>query len=223
LKAWVKFSKDTREQPFDFVFDKLSVEPPVVPAATTTSRTPAPAPAPTGTTTSRAPATTSRTAAPATTAAAKPAIKKPAPAAAPEPAAQEAAPAPTMLDGQTAIPPALLEAQDESKLPSAIPDLLAELTSRAAEVESLVNDGNLSQVWLPATGTKTVALVLDSRSSVLPDRQRMLVTASVKRIVTAAWELDAFGDLGNREKIVDAYKRMASAVTDLKAAYASSQ
>ena len=124
------------------------------------------------------------------------------------------------MDSPTQIPPALAEAQDESKLPSAIPDLLAELTSRAKEVEALVNEGNLSQVWLPATGTKTVALVLDSRSSTLPERQRVLVSASVKRIVTAAWELDAYGDLGNRQKIVGAYQRMASAVSDLKAAYA---
>ena len=78
-------------------------------------------------------------------------------------------------------------------------------------------------MWLPATGTKTVALVLEARSSVLPDRQRVLVTASVMRVVTAAWELDAYGDLGNREKIVGAYQRLASAVTDLKAAYAGSR
>jgi hypothetical protein len=83
-----------------------------------------------------------------------------------------------------------------------------------------VNEGNLSQVWLPATGTKTVALVLESRSSSLPERQRVPISAAVKRIVTSAWELDAYGDLGNRQKITDAYQRLAAAIGDLKAAYA---
>jgi len=192
--AKIKFDQRLPEQRFDFVFTALSKEPPPgAPTATTTSVTPRPA-APT----------------PA------------APAAAPAPAAQAQAPAvtPLILDSPTQIPPALADALDETKLPSATPELLAELTSRAKEVETLVNEGNLSQVWLPATGTKTVALVLDSRASTLPERQRVAVSASVKRIVTAAWELDAFGDLGNRQKITQAYQRLASAVADLKAAYA---
>ena len=119
LKAWVKFSKDTREQPFDFVFDKLSVEPVVAPVATTTSRTPAPS----GTTASPAPATP----APSTAAAATP--QTPAPAAAPPPRRRSLplkmrhpTPPTSMLSGSSGIPPALAEAWDESKLPSAIPD-----------------------------------------------------------------------------------------------------
>jgi hypothetical protein len=191
--AKIKFDQRLPEQRFDFVFTDLSKEPaaPAAPAVTT-SVTPKPvAPAP------KPAAPTASVASPAQTAA-----------------------APLILDSPTQIPPALADALDETKLPSATPGLLAELTSRAKEVETLVNEGNLSQVWLPATGTKTVALVLDSRASALPERQRVAVSASVKRIVTAAWELDAFGDLGNRQKISQAYQRLASAVADLKAAYA---
>ena len=86
-------------------------------------------------------------------------------------------------------------------------------------MQTLVNEGNLAQVWLPATGTKTVALVLDQNARSLPERQRVLISSAVKRVVTAAWELDAYGDLGNKEKITEAYQRLESAVTDLKAAY----
>jgi hypothetical protein len=43
----------------------------------------------------------------------------------------------------------------------------------------------------------------------------------VKRVVTATWELDAYGDLGNKQKIADAYGRLASAISALKAIYAS--
>lgn len=207
LKAWVKFTKDTKENLFDFAFDRMSVDPATPPAAKTTAVTP------------RAPASTPASA-PKPTAAAS-STPTQAPPAAPPPAAQPpATQAPLILDSPTQIPPALAEALDESKLPGTTPELLVELTARAKEVETLVNEGNLSQVWLPATGTKTVALVLDSRSRELPERQRVAVSASVKRIVTAAWELDAYGDLGNRRKIADAYQRLAAAITDLKAAYA---
>src|SRR6185369_2761650 len=100
------------------------------------------------------------------TAAAKPAADAPKPA---TPPAAVVPQAPLILDSPLQVPPALAEALDESRLPSAMPDLLAELTRRAGEIEALVNEGNLSQVWLPATGTKTVALALESRSNSLPE------------------------------------------------------
>jgi hypothetical protein len=221
--AKIKFDRTAPEQRFDFPFAAYSVDAPApasAPSVTTTGAAggsrPTPPPAQPG-----APATTAT--APARPAepraAARPAASPkapPAPAAAQAPAAQ----APLILDSPLQVPPALADALDESKLPNGTPDLLAELTRRAGEIETLVNEGNLSQVWLPATGTKTVALVLESRSSSLPERQRVPISAAVKRIVTSAWELDAYGDLGNRQKITDAYQRLAAAIGDLKAAYA---
>jgi hypothetical protein len=124
-----------------------------------------------------------------------------------------------ILDTPLQIPPALADALDETRLPSGTPELLAELSKRAGDVEQLVNEGNLSQVWLPATATKTVALVLETHANSLPERQRVAVSDSVKRVVTSAWELDAYGDLGDRKKITEAYQRLAAAVGDLKAAY----
>ncbi len=218
VKVWVNFKKGAREQPFDFSFDKVSVD------------TAAPV------TTTKAPAPTTPAAKPASTASAA-ATPKPVPAAAPTPAPAPApAPAQTMqaatpqpaegglapriLDNPVQIPPALADALDETRLPNDTEGLLTELQTRSKEIEATVNEGNLSQVWLSATGAKTVALVLDARSSSLPERQRVLVRAAVKRIVTAAWDLDAYGDLGNREKIIEAYERMAAAVNDLKEAHA---
>ena len=97
------------------------------------------------------------------------------------------------------------------------------MTRRAQEVESLLKEGSLAQVWLPAMSTKTVALALDSHAGALPERQRALATAAVKRVVTATWELDAYGDLGNKQKIADAYGRLASAIAALKAVYADAR
>jgi hypothetical protein len=87
----------------------------------------------------------------------------------------------------------------------------------------MVDEGNLGQVWLPAMGTKTVALALEGHVTALPERQRAAATLAVKRIVTSAWELDAYGDMGNKQKMSGAYLRLASAVADLKAVYAGSR
>ena len=46
---------------------------------------------------------------------------------------------------------------------------------------------------------------------------------AVKRVVASAWEIDGYGDLGNKTKIVEAYQSLTAAVTDLKAAYESAQ
>ena len=64
---------------------------------------------------------------------------------------------------------------------------------------------------------------LESHAGSLPAAKRALVTSAVKRVVTSAWEIDGYGDLGNRTKIVEAYQRMATAVADLKAAYEGSR
>ncbi len=140
----------------------------------------------------------------------------------PAPAQPATAPeqAPLILDVPLNMPPGLAEATDESKLPTTTSGLVAELEARAKEVEALANDGDLAQIWLPAMGTKTVALVLDARSGTLPERQRVAISAAVTQIVAASWEIDAYGDLGNRQKIAEAYRRLASAVANLKAVYA---
>jgi hypothetical protein len=205
-KATIKYDPKAREQPFDFVFNELSKDPgPAKPAPATTTGAAAPA----------RPAASTAKPAPAGAAANTPAPPPAAATVAPPADSQE----PLILDSPTNIPPALADALDESKLPNGTPELLAELAKRASDVEALVNEGNLSQVWLPATATKTVALVLEGHANSLPERQRIAVSDSVKRVVTSAWELDAFGDLGDRKKITEAYQRLATAVGDLKAAY----
>jgi hypothetical protein len=72
-------------------------------------------------------------------------------------------------------------------------------------------------------GTKTVALVLEGHASELPAAKRAIVSSAVKRIVAAAWDIDGYGDLGNKSKIVEAHERFASAIAELKAAYEGSR
>jgi hypothetical protein len=236
--AKLKFSDKTPEQPFDFQFNELSKDvapagtplgPTVTPRPTAAPVAPKPAAAPTAAAAGQNPA--AAPASPATTAPAQTGTATaPAPAAgaatAPPANAQTAAPAaqPDLLAGEIApMPPALAAALNEDALPKAVPELIAELDVRSGQIDSLMKDGNISEVWLPAMGTKTVALVLEQHASGLPAPKRALVTSAVKRIVTSAWELDGYGDLGNRTKIVEAYQRMSAAVADLKAAYEGSR
>jgi hypothetical protein len=144
----------------------------------------------------------------------------PAPAAAPAAGQEAAAQVPLILDSPLNMPPGLAEATDETRLPKDVKGLVAELETRAGEVGKLVNEGELAQVWLPAMGTKTVALALDSHVASLPERQRAAATAAVKQIVMASWDIDNYGDLGNGLKITEAYRRLETAVQSLKAAYA---
>jgi hypothetical protein len=121
------------------------------------------------------------------------------------------------------MPPALAAALNEEVLPKNVPELITELNKRFSEIDRLMKEGNLSEVWLPAMGAKTVALVLEQHAGSLPAPKRALVDSAVKRVVTSAWEIDGYGDLGNRTKIVEAFERMATAVADLKAAYEGSR
>ena len=72
------------------------------------------------------------------------------------------------------MPPALAAALNEEALPKAIPELVAELMNRSGQIDALMREGNLSEVWLPAMGTKTVALALESHAGSLPAAKRSL-------------------------------------------------
>jgi hypothetical protein len=119
----------------------------------------------------------------------------------------------------TSLPAGLAEALDEDRLPKDVPGLLSELSKRTKEVEAFVQSGELGQVWLPAMGSKTVVLVLSERASTLSPDCRTKVNSAARRAIEAAWLLDQYGDLGNREKMSRAYQRLADAVAEMKAAY----
>lgn len=195
----MKFSTKTPGQPFDFQFNELSKD-------TTVGATVGPTSTPRPTTAPAAPKP-----------AATPAVADNNNAA---PQFQPPAPPPDLYAGEIApMPPALAAVLNEAVLPKDITALVAELMNRAGQIDKLMKEGNLAEVWLPAMGTKTVALVLEQHSSTLPAARRAQAISAVRRVVTSAWEIDGYGDLGNRTKIVEAYNRMATAVADLKAAY----
>lgn len=235
--AKVRFTAALPEQRFDFYFSAFShdpaatVRPPSLadrsqPGAALATGSPSAAPSPTASagraghsgSTTQEPAVRNRaTANGAGTARPVAALAPPAVAAT---TAASASTTPTVLDSPLNIPPALAEALDESKLPRDTAGLVAELTSRSKQVETLINQGSLAEVWLPASGTKTVALVLDRRTDTLPAPARARANSAVKRVIVDSWALDNYGDLGSRDKIAAAYSDLASAITELQMLYA---
>jgi hypothetical protein len=220
VAAKVRFEQTGPENRFDFTFAEYSKEPPPpkpgsMPAATTAGGAATPA----GTTPNAAGAAASATAPKAANQeGGQPGSVPPAQGGPATPGAPSTTPG---LPDNSNVPAALAAALDETGLPNSTPDLVKELEKRSQEVDSLIKDGSLGQIWLPAMATKTVALALESHAAALPERQRAAAAAAVKRVVTATWELDAYGDLGNKQKIADAYGRLASAISALKAIYAS--
>ncbi|HEV3056761.1 MAG TPA: heavy metal-binding domain-containing protein [Vicinamibacterales bacterium] len=198
VQAKVKFQPGAAEHLFDFTFEKYSKDLPV-PAATTTMMA-APAAAP--------PAPGSPGAMGAT----------PATPATPAPGA----PAATAATGTTATP--LPETLPDSTLttsaiPETVPEMLDQLRDRNRQIKTLIDRGAFGSVYVPAFQAKDVALALDGKKNSLPPDRQKIVGPAVNRLVRGAYLLDAFGDLGNKQQIIDAYARFAAAVQDIESAF----
>jgi Heavy metal binding domain len=91
--------------------------------------------------------------------------------------------------------------------------LLDRLMNFRRDVDTAVATGAYGAVYIPALSAKDVALELER--SMLERTTDTAVSTAVKRIVIAAWQLDAYGDLGDRENIEYARAAFDAAVDDL--------
>ena len=106
-------------------------------------------------------------------------------------------------------------------LPTTTPELLAELKDRSDSVDSLLQQGNLGGVWYPALRAKDVALALEENHlNELSDSLRARMTSAVKQLTVVSWQIDAAGDLGNKEKLTALHQQFAAAVADIQTLYA---
>ena len=216
VAAKIKFDAKTAEQRFDFTFTEFSKEPPAAPAANTT-RNAAPQTA--------KPATATAAAAPASAPATSAAVAAPPPATAPAPTPPPAETIPAGLS-QTATAATMSRTDAEllaSNLPNSAPELLKLLEQRTQEVHQAIQEGQYGYVYIPTMLSKDIALAIGDHVDQLPEPRRVQASAAVRRLVLASWELDLYGDLGNKEKITDAYNSFSTAFADIKAAYGASR
>ncbi len=97
--------------------------------------------------------------------------------------------------------------------PAGRPDsLLDDLKAQRTEIESLLKSGALGGIYVPALRAKDLALEIQAAQ---PTARQAAIEPSVKQIVLAAYQLDNYGDLGNAEDALNAFRTMNAAVTQL--------
>jgi hypothetical protein len=159
-----------------------------------------------------APATTTMTTSAATPTAATPS-PAPSPAAPPSAVAPASPPAPASTS--SGVDPGLIPLP----IPNTVPEMLAQLVQRTDQVKRFIDQGAFANVYVPAFQAKDLALALDQHKTDLPEDRLKVAGPAIKRLVRAAWLLDAFGDIGNKNQITQAYTQFAAAVKDVEAAF----
>jgi len=192
MAAKLKFKASAPEHHFDFAFPEFSKEPaaPRLTENAAGSQTKPPASTPTTT-----PAAASPTSASAVNA---PPVNAPAAAA-----------------GAAGVDPGLVPLP----IPDSVPEMLAQLSQRTEQIRRFIDQGQFASVYVPAFQAKDLALALDERKKDLIPEHRRIAEPAIKRLVRSAWLLDAFGDIGNKQQISEAYTQFAAAVKDVESVF----
>ncbi len=115
------------------------------------------------------------------------------------------------------------EAQLFAGRTKAIPDdsseIAFEIATRDLKIQLLIRRGRFNEIWVPALESKDLALALNKHLLELENQSRQLLRIAMKDIVRAAYMLDWYGDLGNKQLVSEAYMLFGKAVRDLKSIY----
>jgi hypothetical protein len=67
-----------------------------------------------------------------------------------------------------------------------------------------------------------VALALEENHiTEIPEAQRPRMASAVRQLTMAAWQIDAAGDLGNKERLLPLCRDFAAAIADIESIYGS--
>jgi hypothetical protein len=115
----------------------------------------------------------------------------------------------------SAIDPALIPLP----IPNSTPDIVMQLQTRTEQIRVLIDKGSIGEVYVPAFQAKDLAVALEGHEQELTSEKRPIVDSALAKLVRAAYLLDAFGDLGNKEQISAAFTQFAAAEHDVVAAF----
>jgi hypothetical protein len=104
-------------------------------------------------------------------------------------------------------------------IPETVEEILAQIETRKQEIGELVDRGSFGAVWVPAFQAKDLSVALEAKLDALAPDKRDIAAPAIMRLVRSAWLLDAVGDIGNRQQVVDAYSAFAAAVGDVTSAF----
>ena len=105
------------------------------------------------------------------------------------------------------------------RIPEATRDIVSNIDARNDEIARLVAEGRFTEIFIPALQSKELALALDQRTEALPAEGRNQVRIAVRSLVRAAWLLDWYGDLGNRQQVSEAHDVFSEAVRGINQVY----
>ncbi len=105
------------------------------------------------------------------------------------------------------------------RIPERTLDIVDGIAARNDEIERLVAEGRFTEIFIPALQSKELALALDERAEALPAAGRNQVRIAVRSLVRAAWLLDWYGDLGNKQQVSEAHDVFNEAVRGINRIY----
>ena len=102
------------------------------------------------------------------------------------------------------------------EIPEKPADIVAEIAARDMQLQALIEAGRFTEIFIPALQAKELGLALIERTSDLSARQRNGLRIAVRHLVRAAYLLDWYGDLGNRQQVAGAYDVFGAAITEIR-------
>ncbi len=123
--------------------------------------------------------------------------------------------APAVVDTSpaAAVPNTLpLAERIRPRIPEQTSEIVQGISARNDEIASLVATGGFTEIFIPALQSKELALALHDRAEDLPAQERDMVRIAVRSLVRAAWLLDWYGDLGNKQQVSEAHDIFDEAV-----------
>jgi hypothetical protein len=104
-------------------------------------------------------------------------------------------------------------------IPDTVPEMLAQLRTRTDQIRQFIDRGSFASIYVPAFQAKDLALALETHKSELPEARRKLAEPAFSKLVRSAWLLDAFGDIGNKQQISEAYSKFVEAANNIQSAF----
>jgi hypothetical protein len=122
---------------------------------------------------------------------------------------------PTPSASSSSIDPALVPLP----IPDTVPEMLAQLTTRTDQIRAFIDKGTFAAIYVPAFQAKDLALALDEHKQELTPERRKVAEPAIAKLVRSAYLLDAFGDIGNKQQISEAYAKFVEAARDIHASF----
>lgn len=132
------------------------------------------------------------------------------------PETADAAPSTVMTGAPTSVP---LADRIRPPIPEQTSDIVTSITSLDQELQDLIARGAFAEIFIPALQAKELALALDDRAAEFPEPERNEMKIAVRHLVRAAYLLDWYGDLGNRQQVTGAYNVFGDAATEISRLY----